>query len=266
MNSSNHMIYLQVPIGTVSGTPCEAASTLTDVINEVSSKAQSAIIETSLMGNGRKISQYIAKNNGVDFNNVISLKDLKFADEKLQTDINVGLGTSGWTNIDISESCNANNIDAVKFKAIYGNGIQYYYEKKLNVTYMFTYTGGVNYGSFDANFTDDTTISVDFPTTGWSAVYDSATSALTVTAPEGNVEYQGNIGTFIISSLYSNYCKLGNGITLQQYAENTEPIRQYVQENRTAINSKASVWCGDETAWGQISGGTLDSNTIYLVY
>lgn len=266
MNRSNSRVYLQVPLGTVSGTPCEAVSTLVDGLNDVSSKAQNAITEAYFVNSGRKISQHIGKNNGDDFNSEIKLKDLKFADEKLQTDINVGLGTSGWTNIDISESCNANNIDVVKFKAIYGNGIQYYYEKKLNVTYMFTYTGGVNYGSFNANFTDDTTISVDFPTTGWSAVYDSAASALTLTTPEDNVEYQGNIGTFIISSLYSNYCKLGNGITLQQYVENTEPIRQYVQENRTAISSKPNVWCGSEADWAQISGGTLDSNTIYLVY
>lgn len=27
-----------------------------------------------------------------------------------------------------------------------------------------------------------------------------------------------------------------------------------------------SIWSGDETAWSQISGGTLDNNTIYLVY
>lgn len=35
---------------------------------------------------------------------------------------------------------------------------------------------------------------------------------------------------------------------------------------KSTWNSKANVWCGDETAWSQISGGTLDSNTIYLVY
>ena len=34
----------------------------------------------------------------------------------------------------------------------------------------------------------------------------------------------------------------------------------------TAWNNKANVWSGDETAWGQISGGTLDSNTLYLIY
>lgn len=266
MNASNHMIYLQVPIGTVSGTPCEAASTLTDAINEVSSKAQSAIIEANLIGEGRKISQYISKNNGVSFSNGIKLKDLKITDAKLETDINVGLGTSGWTNIDVSETCNLNDISITNFKAIYSSGIQYYYQKRITVGYEFRYTGGISYGDFLADFTDDTTLSVVLPTTDWSAVYDSATSALTVTAPEGNVEYHGNVGIFTITSLGSNYCKFGNGITLQQYVENTEPIRQYVQENRTAINSKASVWCGDEAAWGQISGGTLDSNTIYLVY
>ena len=35
---------------------------------------------------------------------------------------------------------------------------------------------------------------------------------------------------------------------------------------KSTWSSKANVWCGDETAWGQISGGTLDSNTLYLVY
>ena len=35
---------------------------------------------------------------------------------------------------------------------------------------------------------------------------------------------------------------------------------------KTTWNSKPNVWCGDETAWGQISGGTLDPQCIYLVY
>ena len=35
---------------------------------------------------------------------------------------------------------------------------------------------------------------------------------------------------------------------------------------KTTWNSKANVWCGSEADWALISGGTLDSNTIYLVY
>ena len=31
-------------------------------------------------------------------------------------------------------------------------------------------------------------------------------------------------------------------------------------------DAKPSIWSGDETAWAQISGGTLDNNCIYLVY
>ena len=194
------------------------------------------------------------------------MTDLKFTDyNALETDINVGLGTSGWTNINTS-ACNANDLNITKFKAVYDDGIAAYTQKGMWVYYTFLYSGGNMRSSFYISFTDDTTISVGLPTTGWSAVYDSATSALTVTAPEGNVEYQGNTGVFSIVEIYNNACKFGNGITLQQYAENTEPIRQYVQENRTAINNKASVWCGSEADWALISGGTLDSNTIYLVY
>ncbi len=35
---------------------------------------------------------------------------------------------------------------------------------------------------------------------------------------------------------------------------------------KTTWNNKANVWCGSEADWALISGGTLDSNTIYLVY
>lgn len=35
---------------------------------------------------------------------------------------------------------------------------------------------------------------------------------------------------------------------------------------KSTWNNKANVWCGSEADWALISGGTLDSNTIYLVY
>lgn len=267
-NRSNGYVYLQVPIGTVSGTPCEAASTLTDAVNEALVRAQDAVNNIFLIGDAgsRKLSFSREHNNGNSFSQDITLTDLKFTGYNvLETDINVGLGTSGWTNINTS-ACSANDLKITKFKAVYGNGIEAYPQKNMWVYYAFSYSGGNMRSSFYLSFSNDTTISVELPTTGWSAVYDSATSALTVTAPEGNVEYQGNTGVFSIVEIYNNDCKFGNGITLQQYAENTEPIRQYVQENRTAINSKASVWCGSEADWALISGGTLDSNTIYLVY
>ena len=35
---------------------------------------------------------------------------------------------------------------------------------------------------------------------------------------------------------------------------------------KSTWNNKANVWCGSEAEWSLISGGTLDNNTIYLVY
>ena len=35
---------------------------------------------------------------------------------------------------------------------------------------------------------------------------------------------------------------------------------------RTTWNEKANIWSGTESQWSSISGGTLDNNTIYLVY
>lgn len=35
---------------------------------------------------------------------------------------------------------------------------------------------------------------------------------------------------------------------------------------RTTWNEKPNIWSGTESQWSSISGGTLDNNTIYLVY
>lgn len=36
--------------------------------------------------------------------------------------------------------------------------------------------------------------------------------------------------------------------------------------NQNVISTVVKFWCGSEQQWGQISGGTLDNNTIYMVY
>ena len=54
---------------------------------------------------------------------------------------------------------------------------------------------------------------------------------------------------------------------ISAFTAHTSDTTVHVTTAQTAVwNNKANVWCGDETAWGQISGGTLDSNTLYLVY
>lgn len=54
-----------------------------------------------------------------------------------------------------------------------------------------------------------------------------------------------------------------NGVVTAHTADTTVHI---TSAERTTWNNKANVWCGDSTAWAAISGGTLDNNTIYLVY
>lgn len=36
--------------------------------------------------------------------------------------------------------------------------------------------------------------------------------------------------------------------------------------NSNVISTVTKLWCGTEQEWGQISGGTLDANTIYMVH
>lgn len=265
MSRPDSHVYFQIPIGTVSGTPCDAVSTLTDGLNAVSSKVQNSLKDAHLNGfeNSRKLTYETEKNNGDNTSYNITLKDLKFSSYNvLETDINVGLGTSGWTTFEASDNCSANDLDITKFKAIYGDGITSYTQKALYVNYQFTYNGGSFGGSFSTDFSDDTTVTANTPTTGWSVLYDSVTSAMTVTAPEGEVEYQGSVGTFNITRIDNNNCKFNNGITLQKYGENTTPIRQYVQENRAALGGLSLV----KLTQAQYDAlATKDSNTLYVI-
>lgn len=94
-----------------------------------------------------------------------------------------------------------------------------------------------------------------------------ATKAEIPVVPTSNTAFTNDAG-YITGVDLSNYATTGdvNNVSTALTAHTSNTTIHVTPEQVAAWNAKADIWVGDETAWGQISGGTLDSNTIYLVY
>jgi hypothetical protein len=66
----------------------------------------------------------------------------------------------------------------------------------------------------------------------------------------------------------SNYATTGDvaNVSTALTAHSSDTTVHVTSADKTTWNNKSNVWCGSEADWVLISGGTLDSNTIYLVY
>lgn len=66
----------------------------------------------------------------------------------------------------------------------------------------------------------------------------------------------------------SNYATTGNvaNVSTALTAHTSDATVHVTSAEKSTWNSKPNVWCGSETDWSQISGGTLDPQCIYLVY
>ena len=70
----------------------------------------------------------------------------------------------------------------------------------------------------------------------------------------------GDVQTMIDSSISG---KTDNSIFTAHTSDTSVHV---TSAEKSTWSSKANVWCGSEADWALISGGTLDNNTIYMVY
>lgn len=87
------------------------------------------------------------------------------------------------------------------------------------------------------------------------------------TVPTSNTAFTNDAG-YITGVDLSNYATTGdvNNVSTALTAHTSDTTVHVTSAEKTTWNNKAYVWCGSEADWALISGGTLDSNTIYLVY
>lgn len=96
-----------------------------------------------------------------------------------------------------------------------------------------------------------------------------------VTRVEGEIPtVPTDISAFNNDAGYITGVDLSNYATTGDVANVSTALTRHASDNTVHVSSaekstwssKANVWCGSEADWALISGGTLDSNTIYLVY
>lgn len=100
-----------------------------------------------------------------------------------------------------------------------------------------------------------------------SGVYNVSNSASTTFGDSGNTLF--SVGNGTASNARHNAFEVRQNADIYVTSGGTDILLQdnlASSTEKTTWNSKPNVWCGDETAWGQISGGTLDPQCIYLVY
>lgn len=87
------------------------------------------------------------------------------------------------------------------------------------------------------------------------------------TVPTSNTAFTNDAG-YITSVDLSNYATTGdvNNVSTALTGHISDTSVHVTSAEKSTWSSKANVWCGSEADWALISGGTLDSNTIYLVY
>lgn len=85
--------------------------------------------------------------------------------------------------------------------------------------------------------------------------------------PTSNTAFTNDAG-YITGVDLSNYATTGdvNNVSTALTAHSSDTTVHVSSAEKSTWNNKANVWCGSEADWALISGGTLDSNTIYLVY
>ena len=100
-----------------------------------------------------------------------------------------------------------------------------------------------------------------------SGQYNMSNKASTTFGDSGNTLF--SVGNGTSTSARHNAFEVRQNADIYVTSGGTDILLQdnlASSTEKTTWNSKPNVWCGDETAWGQISGGTLDPQCIYLVY
>ena len=87
------------------------------------------------------------------------------------------------------------------------------------------------------------------------------------TVPTSNTAFTNDAG-YITGVDLSNYATTGDvaNVSTALTGHMSDTSVHVTSAEKSTWSSKANVWCGSEADWALISGGTLDSNTIYLVY
>lgn len=229
---------IKVPFYTISsGSPCTAIENdIPTVISELGNIMIKGLKEVSIIPQQNAIYIYNETLDGNSIKRKIKLDEIDGSNSTLKPDIYVGLGTSGWTEINFSDMCIINSLKGTKYKVTYNNSELDSYSMGLQLT--------VEYGENESNdsvvFDETKQPSLQTQDVFSAATLDwnASTRELVITYPE-TVELNGNQESVNIIQIISNGCIFGNDMAkLESYGEEKQALKSYVKETRAALSGK----------------------------
>ena len=250
--------YVKIPVYVIeSGDSCSVIEDVIGAVDAVEGNVIKCLKESRLnLANNRFMLQSYTK-GGQYSESFVIFDDLKGEDGKIRTNINVGLGTSGYTNYTLSQQglCNLSDLKWNQYRITYT--YSEFEPNYMNLTLSIMYNGGYYYDSvqFDSSTELPTLYSESFSQTA-SINWDATTKELVITYPSGATIYD----------ITQNQCRFGYEITkVEYYAEYEQAIRPYVQETRAALGGLKLQQITQSAYDALVSGGTVDNSTIYYI-
>ena len=253
---------IKVPFYTISSvSPCTVIENdIPNAISELSESMLKGLGKVSIITQQDAISIYTDKLNGDGISSKIKLDEIDGSNSTLKPDIYVGLGTSGWTEINLSKQCDVDSLKATKYRVTYNYsefnansmGLQLIVEYGVNLRY--------DYVNFDKTQQPSlqTIPSFSAATVDWNA----STKELVITYPE-TVELDGKQESVKIIQIHSNNCQFGQAITkLESYGEEKQALKSYVQETRAALGGLKLVKL-TQSEYDSLT--TKDNSILYVI-
>lgn len=229
---------IKVPFYTISsGSPCTAIENdIPTAISELGNIMIKGLKEVKISSQQNAIYIYNETLDGNSSKRKIKLDEIDGSSSTLKPDIYVGLGTSGWTEINFSDFCIIDYLKATKYRVTYNNSELDSYSMGLQLTVE--YAGNEINDSVIFDETYQPSLQTQDVFSAATVDWNASTRELVITYPE-TVELNGKQESVNISKINSDGCNFGQAITkLESYGEEKQALKPYVKETRAALGGK----------------------------
>lgn len=253
---------IKVPLYTISsGSPCTVIENdIPTAISELGNSMLKGLRQTNISSQKNAISIYTETFGGNSNSGKIKLDEIDGSGSTLKPDIYVGLGTSGWTEINLSEQCYIDFLKSTKYRVTYNNSELDSLSMGLQLTVE--YAGNEVYDHITFDETKQPSLQAQDVFSAATLDWNASTKELVITYPE-TIELYGNQESVNISKIYSNGCNFGRAITkLESYGEEKQALKPYVKETRAALGGLKLVKL-TQSEYDALA--TKDSSTLYII-
>ena len=253
---------IKVPFYTISsGSPCTVIENdIPTAISELSDSMFKGLKRIDISSQQDAIYIYTEKLDGDDNSRKIRLDEIDGSNSRLKPDIYVGLGTSGWTEINLSQQCVIGSLKATKYRVTYNNGELD--ANSMGLVLTVEYAGNEMIDSVVFDETKNPSLQTQPLFSAATVDWNASTRELVITYPE-TIERYGTQEPVNIIQIYSNGCYFGQDITkLESYGEAKQALKPYVKETRAALGGLKLVKL-TQSEYDSLT--TKDNSTLYVI-